>query len=210
MITLYDDEMSTACYRVQIALALLDLDYRSIALEEYSDGEPDALRPEVVLVDESSSPAAVLLDSSAALLYLCDRYDEPGRLLRRGCPDTLAQVLNWLSWSREMSDTAGAARRHESFAEPIADLAWAQRRAHHLMRGLDRHLWFGEAEGDEFLCGEFSLADAACFGDVVLSEEGGIDQQDYPAVRRWFDRVKRVPRFPLMPGIFPVSARPMS
>ena len=39
--------------------------------------------------------------------------------------------------------------------------------------------------------------------DVVLAEEGGVDLLDYPAVRRWLDRVKQWPRFVVMPGVFP-------
>jgi len=38
-----------------------------------------------------------------------------------------------------------------------------------------------------------------------LSEEGGISRLDYPALRRWTDRVRRLERFVLMPGIHPVS-----
>jgi len=49
---------------------------------------------------------------------------------------------------------------------------------------------------------------ATCLGDalfpeVALSEEGGVSRADYPAVRRWTDRVKCVDRFVTMPGIFP-------
>jgi len=40
---------------------------------------------------------------------------------------------------------------------------------------------------------------------VVLSEEGGISRLDYPALRRWTDRVKRIPGFEVMPGIFGAS-----
>ena len=39
----------------------------------------------------------------------------------------------------------------------------------------------------------------------MLSEEGGISRMDYPALRRWTDRVRRIPGFKVMPGIFPAS-----
>jgi glutathione S-transferase len=40
----------------------------------------------------------------------------------------------------------------------------------------------------------------------MLSEEGGISRLPYPAIRRWTDRVKRIPGFIVMPGIFPADA----
>jgi glutathione S-transferase len=36
----------------------------------------------------------------------------------------------------------------------------------------------------------------------MLCEEGGISRLPYPAVRRWTDRVKRIPGFTIMAGIF--------
>ena len=45
------------------------------------------------------------------------------------------------------------------------------------------------------------------FPDVVLAEEGGVDLLDYPAIRRWLDRVKQIPGFTVMPGVFPYLTR---
>ena len=39
----------------------------------------------------------------------------------------------------------------------------------------------------------------------IVSEEGGISRQDYPAIRRWTDRVKRIPGFVVMSGVFPAG-----
>jgi glutathione S-transferase len=50
-----------------------------------------------------------------------------------------------------------------------------------------------------------TIADIAIFPDVVLSEEGGVSRLDYPALRRWTDRVKALPGFTIMPGVFPVG-----
>jgi glutathione S-transferase len=73
---------------------------------------------------------------------------------------------------------------------------------------LDEHLWFAEQEGQDWLCstGHPTIADIACFPYVMLSEEGGINRLPYPAIRRWTDRVKRIPGFTVMPGIFPADA----
>ena len=74
-------------------------------------------------------------------------------------------------------------------------------------RILDEHLWFGEQEGRDWICSADhpTLADIACFPYVMLSEEGGISRQDYPAIRRWCDRVKRIKGFIVMSGVFPAG-----
>jgi hypothetical protein len=50
-----------------------------------------------------------------------------------------------------------------------------------------------------------TTADIACFPYTALSEEGGISRQDYPAIRRWLDRVRRIEGFTVMSGVFPAS-----
>ena len=80
-------------------------------------------------------------------------------------------------------------------------------------RVLDEHLWFREQENLSWVCSgeQPTIADIAIFPDVILSEEGGVARIEYPALRRWTDRVKRIPGFVPMPGIFPVGdARSLS
>ena len=74
-------------------------------------------------------------------------------------------------------------------------------------RILDEHLWFGEQQGRDWICAAAhpTIADIACFPYIMLSEEGGISRQDYPAIRRWCDRVKRVKGFIVMSGVFPAG-----
>jgi glutathione S-transferase len=88
------------------------------------------------------------------------------------------------------------------------DVDTARAGAHRLFRILDEHLWFAEQSGQDWICpgDNPTIADIACFPYVILSEEGGISRQDYPAIRRWCDRVKRLPWFFLMSGVFPTSS----
>lgn len=51
-----------------------------------------------------------------------------------------------------------------------------------------------------------TVADIACFPYVMLSDEAGISLIDYPAIRRWTDRIKRLPGFTVMSGIFATSS----
>lgn len=204
MITVYDDETSAAGYTVRAALGVLGLEHTCVAIEEYDGRHADDPPPPVAVVDDRVSPSATLHDPWATLVHLAATHDEGQVLLPTGDPARRATVLDWLAFAGELSRSAGVARRHESYGEPL-EPPDSRERAHRLLGTMERHLWFGEAEGHDFLVGSFSLADLACFGDVVLSEEGGVSRQDYPAVRRWCDRVKRTPGLPLMPGIFPAA-----
>ena len=105
-----------------------------------------------------------------------------------------------------MTATASAARLHDGLFYEL-DVDAARAGAHRLFRILDEQLWFGEQEGRDWICSTAhpTIADVACFPYIMLSEEGGISRQDYPAIRRWCDRVKRIKGFVVMPGIFPAS-----
>jgi len=72
-----------------------------------------------------------------------------------------------------------------------------------LFRQMDEHLWFAEQEGPGWLCGGHpTIADLACFPAVVLSESAGVSRLPFPALRRWSDRIRQLPGFVAMPGIF--------
>ena len=67
--------------------------------------------------------------------------------------------------------------------------------------------WLVENEimGLEWLVKDFpTIADVACFPYVALAGDGGISLDDYPAIRRWINRFKALPRFIVMPGIPPL------
>ena len=118
----------------------------------------------------------------------------------------LSEIEDWHGFAEQLTGTVSAARLHIAMGYPF-DLDKAQAGAHRLFRRLDEHLWFGERAGREWLCGaaEPTTADIACFPYVALSEEGGVSRQDYPAIRRWVDRVKRIGGFVTMSGIFPAG-----
>jgi len=46
------------------------------------------------------------------------------------------------------------------------------------------------------------VADVACFVPVALLDEAGIESIDYPALRRWSTRIKRLAGFTAMAGVY--------
>ena len=47
--------------------------------------------------------------------------------------------------------------------------------------------------GRDFICGEYSIADMACYPWTVSHERQGIDLADYPEIRRWFAAMRARP-----------------
>lgn len=213
MITLYDYEYSADCYKVRLMLAVLGLDYRLVPVDihpgddhlkpAFLDLNPLAEVP--VLVDGN----VTLSDAQAILVRLAEHHDT-GRNWLPEQSGMLSLVLQWLGIAARLSGSSGAARMALSKTDEI-DLAASQVAAHRLMRMIDEHLWFGERMGQDWLLPRDhpTIADIACFPDLALCEEAGISRLDYPAIRRWIDRVRRIHDFIVMSGIFPASPGPL-
>jgi len=145
----------------------------------------------------------VLRDAHAILQYLAAQHDPAALWSPRGPALALATMAMWLGFAAELTTAVSAARRHDTFLEADIDADVARAQAHRLLRVLDEHLWFAEQEGRAWLCPQDhpTIADIACFAPAALCEEGGMSRLTYPAIRRWLDRFKRLPRFTAMAGV---------
>ena len=206
MIRLHDFVLSGNCYKLRLLMRILGLEYETVFVDFYPGRQHRSaaflrLNPlgQIPVLEDGD---LVLRDAQAILVYLACRYDAtlqwyPEDAVARG------RIAQWLAFADRITATASAARLHDSFFYEF-DVAACRRGAHALFRILDEHLWFGEREGQGWIAAGAhpSIADLACFPYVMLSEEGGIPREDYPAIRRWTDRVKAIPGFIVMPGIF--------
>lgn len=210
MLTLYDYELSGNCYKLRLFMAILGLGYETVPIDFYPGREHKSeaflklnpLGQLPVLIDDGE----VLRDSQAILVHLARKYDSSGLWYPTADPMVLAEVESWHGFADRLTGTVSAARLAVGMFYPF-DLEAARAGGHELFRQLDEHLWFGEKADRDWLCGAAhpTTADIACFPYVVLSEEGGISRQDYPAIRRWLDRVKRIDGFITMSGVFPAG-----
>lgn len=215
MIRLYDWELSVNCYKQRLMMGILGVDYESVPVNFYPGREHKS--PEFaeinplghipVLVDGDYS----LRDAHAILVYLASRYDPSRRWYPVDDPELLGETAQWMLFAEATTNTASAARLYVNLGYDF-DIDECRAGAHRLFRVLDEHLWFREREGLGWVVGADhpTIADIAIFPDVMLSEEGGISRLDYPALRRWTDRVRRIPGFVVMPGVFPLGPEPMS
>jgi glutathione S-transferase len=210
MITLYDYELSGNCYKLRLFMNMLGLDYQKVGIEffpgkEHKSDDFLALNPlgQLPVLDDDGF---VLRDAQAILSYLAARYDASGHWYPTDNAQSLGEVNMWLAFADGITGTASAARLHDLLRYEL-DADKARAGAHLLFRVLDEQLWFSERENAGWICrGDHpTIADIACFPYVMLSDEGGISLIDYPALRRWTDRIKRLPGFIVMSGVFETS-----
>lgn len=214
MIKLYDYELSGNCYKVRLMLSILGLDHDSEQIDFYPGAQHKSaafrrINPlgQLPVIEDDGR---VLRDAQAILVYLAAKYDASGKWYPTGDAAKLGQVAQWLAFADAITGTASAARLHDALFYSHIDVEAARAGAQNLFRILDEHLFFMEETGQDWLCDgpDPTIADIACFPYVILSEEGGISRLPYPAIRRWCDRVKRIPGFAVMPGVFPAGPGP--
>jgi glutathione S-transferase len=210
MITLYDYENSADCYKARLLLGILGLKFDIVPVDIFPGN--DHCRPEfldlnpLAEVPVLTDDGVTLTNATAMMVWLAARYDD-SKLWLPGAPETMAMVQQWLVTSARLAASAGGARMALAKTDEL-DVAPLQAEAHRLLRVIDEHLWFAERSGRFWLVplSHPTIADLACFPDLALSEEAGIYHIDYPAIRRWLDRVKRIDGFSVMSGVFPASS----
>ncbi|MEM9441182.1 MAG: glutathione S-transferase family protein [Pseudomonadota bacterium] len=208
---LYDYVLSGNCYKVRLLAALLNVEYETVPIDYYPGGEhkqPDflAINPAGTL-PAFSDGELVLTETQAILTYLAAVHDPSRRWLPLDDPLVLANVMQWLAFSGRLTDTAGRARLHDMLNRTL-DVEAARRGAIEVFRELEAHLTERRFHGGIFLVSDHpTVADIACFPYVALSPDGGIDHDDFPAIRSWLYAIKSLDRFITMPGIHVLHER---
>ena len=211
MIKLYNDELSGNCYKLRLFMSLLQLPFERVPVNFHPGKEHKKeaflrLNPfgQLPVVNDQGY---VLRDAQAILVYLATRHD-PGQHWFPADAALRGQVALWLAVAEDITRSASAARLHDAFGYDF-DIDACRIAAHKLFERMEDHLADGEVEGRMWLAGPAAtIADIACFPYVALAPEGGIQLHRYPALRRWIQRIKALPRFIGMPGIFALGVDP--
>ena len=211
MIKLYNDELSGNCYKLRLFMGLIGLPYARIPINFHPRREHKSeaflrINPfgQLPAIDDDGY---VLRDAQAILVYLASRYDGSGRWFPAESA-LRGRVALWLAVAEDITRSASAARLHDAFGYPF-DIDACPAAAHRLFAHIEDHLADAEIEDHEWLAGNApTIADLACFPYIALAPEGGIALDRYPALRRWIARVKALPRFVGMPGIFAAGIDP--
>jgi GST-like protein len=128
-----------------------------------------------------------LFESGAILLYLAEKI---GRFIPREVRGR-AEVLQWLFW--QMGGLGPMAGQNHHFAGgapekiPYAIDRYVKETAR-LYGVLDRRL-----ADREFVAGDYSIADMACYPWIVPHERQAQKLEDFPNVKRWFETITQRP-----------------
>jgi GST-like protein len=185
--------------KVLIALEELGLRYRvrwtdisagDQFAEDFVSISPNAKIPAIIDHDGPGGQPLALFESAAILLYLADKTGS----LMPADPARRWEATCWLVWQvASHGPMAGQAAHFLSHAprQGIHD-DYAADRYHRevtrLYQVLERKLGTSD-----YLAGEFSMADIACFPWVRVAAGHGISMADFPAVARWAGRITARP-----------------
>lgn len=179
-------------YKVSIMLEELGLPYevhpvditRGDQFEDwFLEISPNNKMPAIVDPGGPGGKPLSLFESGAILLYLAQRS---GRLMPQD-PADYYRTLQWLMFQMgSLGPMAGQAHHFRIYAPERLDYA-IQRYTNEMGRiynVMDRRL--GEVE---YLGGDYSIADIACWPWIRPYERQGQDLDDFPNLKRWFEAV---------------------
>lgn len=135
---------------------------------------------------DGSGPLSVF-ESGAILLYLAEKVGRfvPAELRGR------TEVLQWLFWQMGgLGPMAGQNHHFRMFAPEKIEYAIDRyvKETSRLYGVMDKQL-----SEREFLAGDYSIADMACFPWIVPYQRQGQKLVDFPHLKRWFDTVRARP-----------------
>jgi GST-like protein len=184
-------------WKISIALEEMALRYRvrwvNIGRGEQFAPEFLALSPNgrmPAIVDHEppgGGPPLAIFESGAILLHLAEKC---GRFLPRDSRGR-SEVMQWLFW--QVGGLGPMLGQHGHFRLYAADkIPYAieryEREAKRLYGVLD-----GRLADREHLCGDYSIADMACWPWVVTHKRQEIDLREFPNVARWYEALKQRP-----------------
>ncbi len=184
-------------WKISIALEEMELDYTIVPVnigrgdqfkDDYLKISPNNRMPAIVDHDPPGGGEPIsVFESGSILIYLAEKT---GKFLSTDVRGR-TEVLEWLMWQMSgMGPMFGQAGHFQFYAPEKID--YARERYHteslRLYGVLDRQL-----DGREHICGDYSIADMACWPWVVTYKKQGIDLYEFKNVRRWYDQLKTRP-----------------
>lgn len=194
MYTLFGDSQSGNCYKIQLLMNHLDIEFEwhhinilggGTHTDEFLAMNPNGKIPVLELPD-----GVFLAESNAILNYLADgsTYLPEDRLQR-------ARALQWqffeqynleppLSTCRFIVKDLGRPKKHEQILQ--AKKASGYKALQVMETHLENHDWM---VGDSI-----TIADISLFGYTHVAHEGGFGLSDFPFIMDWLKRIKDHPK----------------
>jgi glutathione S-transferase len=193
MLRLYNSQDSGNSYKLRLLLTQLGREFQRIDIdlvggetqtERFRGRNPLGQTPFIELDD-----GRTLAESNAILWHLAEGtpYFPEGSWTR-------AQALQWMSFEQYRVEPTIGTVRYWTHLLKVADqrreiVAQKRDTAKAALGILDRHL-----AAHSFVAGErYGIADISLYAYSHLAEEAGVSLDPYPALLRWFERVKSQP-----------------
>ena len=154
---------------------------------EYLKISPNNKIPAIVDQDPIDKKPIAIFESGAILLYLAEKSQQffPTELHKR------YEVLQWLFWQvGGLGPMAGQNHHFNLFAPEKIPYAIERyvKETTRLYGVLNKQL-----AGRDFIGGEYSIADMACYPWIVPYEKQGQKLEDFPNVQKWFKTMEARP-----------------
>jgi GST-like protein len=155
---------------------------------EYLKISPNNKIPAIVdPTPADGGPPLAMFESGAILCYLGDKI---GRFIPRDLRGR-CETLTWLFWQMSaIGPTLGQNHHFSQYAPEKIPYAIDRfvKETSRLYAVLDKHL-----TGREFIVGEYSIADMACYWWMSGHERHGIHIDEFPEVKRWLATITARP-----------------
>ena len=189
---LYDHTESQNGYKVRLALSNLKIDYDWVSVD-LKGGEqkqdwflklnPNGKVP--TLVDDDFS----IWESNAILLYIGRKF-APNNLISQDIKK-LGMMLEWMMYeATTLSKNISGARFLTKYMPPEKvnkdELNKYRKDAKRALKIVDNHL-----SKNNFLAGDYSMADISCYGQIFTAPEGEINLSEFPNVQAWMKRIEK-------------------
>ena len=201
MYTLYGDSQSGNCYKIQLLMSHLDIEFEWRHINILGNGthtsEFLAMNPNGKIPVLELPAGTHLCESNAILNYLADgsEYLPNDRLLK-------AQVLQWqffeqyshepyLATSRFIVKYLGRPKKHEQLL--LSKKAGCHKALQVMEKRLEEHDWL--------VGNQLTIADISLYGYTHVAHEGGIGLSDYPCIMAWIKRARSLPKHVVMSDI---------
>jgi len=196
MYKLYSMQRSGNSYKVRLALAILDVPYRTVEIDilKGESRTPDFLAKnpsgQVPLLEVEDGH--YIAESNAILWYLANETPiRPESRLGR------AEALQWMFFEQHaLEPNIGAAYFWLALVRGGRDLQthaledWMER-GYAALQVMENHLKMH----DFFAAGQLTVADIAMYGYTHVADRCDFDLGTFPAIRAWLRRVEQAPRF---------------
>ena len=197
---IYGDIYSGNCYKLKLICAMLDIEHDWIPVdimrgetreEGFLQLNPVGQIP-ICVTDDGET----LTESNAILYYLAQGSD-----LWPTEPLAQTRVLEWQFFEQYTHEPSIAVARFIRLYQGMPEERRSEYEAklksgYRALDLMERHL-----RERRFLVAEAcSIADVSLFAYTHVSEEGGFELAEYPAIRNWIQNVQQLPGFVAMPA----------